>query len=277
MKTNIKKNNSEQKSMEKNQKIQVVRGIAVIAVVLIHTCPLGMYQVIARPFINFCVATFLFLSGYLTKTENDNWPAFFRKRILRVLIPYVIWNVSYTLLDYYFNGWGGFRILFVHLISTKASGHLYFIFVYIQFVLLTPVLGKLLKSKYRWMGWFVAPISTVFFKYYFLLSGREMNHYLSVVWDVCCLGWFTFYYLGLMLGNGIKVCRYNYKKLAVMYGISILLQMGEGYIWFRLGEGNCGSQIKLTSFLTSTLFLLLVHEYLNSNIPVKGKFSGASG
>ena len=60
MKTNIKKNNSEQKSMEKNQKIQVVRGIAVIAVVLIHTCPLGMYQVIARQLINFCVSTFLF-------------------------------------------------------------------------------------------------------------------------------------------------------------------------------------------------------------------------
>jgi fucose 4-O-acetylase-like acetyltransferase len=64
---------------------------------MIHTTPLGTCQAVCRPVINFSVATFLFISGYLTKTENDNWGNFCKKRIIRVLIPYVIWTVLYTL------------------------------------------------------------------------------------------------------------------------------------------------------------------------------------
>jgi peptidoglycan/LPS O-acetylase OafA/YrhL len=40
-----------------------------------------------------------------------------------------------------------------------------------------------------------------------------------------------------------------------------------------LGEANCGTQIKLTSLLTSSLFLLIVYTILNKpNIDVKSKF-----
>ena len=47
--------------------LQVFRALVVIAVVMIHTTPKGNCQVFCRPFVNFAVATFLFLSGYLTK------------------------------------------------------------------------------------------------------------------------------------------------------------------------------------------------------------------
>lgn len=70
---------------EKNYKIQILRALAIIAVVLIHTCPLGLSQVLVRPFINFSVGLFLFLSGYLTKLENNDWKNFYKKRIVRVL------------------------------------------------------------------------------------------------------------------------------------------------------------------------------------------------
>ena len=58
-----------------------------------------------------------------------------------------------------------------------------------------------------------------------------------------------------------------------LYAVSIALQMAEGHIWLLLGEENCGTQIKLTSFLTSTLFLLIVYTILNKpNIDIKSKF-----
>ena len=57
----------------RNNMIQVFRALSIIAVVMIHTTPPGEWQVIFRPFLNFAVATFLFLSGYLTKIENDDW------------------------------------------------------------------------------------------------------------------------------------------------------------------------------------------------------------
>ena len=246
------------KPKTRNGMIQFFRALSIIAVVIIHTSPSGEWQVFGRPFINFGVATFLFLSGYLTKIENDNWYAFAKKRILRVLIPYVVWTILYTLQK------GGDMLLIAkNLIIADSAGMMYYILVYIQFVLLTPWLGRLAKSKYRHLGWLVAPISTIIFVYYGLLTGVELHVYARIFWSDACLRWFTFYYLGLLLGNRIIHPDYSLKTLTILYVASIVLQMAEGYGWFLLGEDNCGSQIKLSSFLTSTLFLLIVYTILS--------------
>lgn len=59
-------------SESKSYKIQVLRGLAVTAVVFIHNTPGGIAQVWCRPFINFSVGMFLFLSGMLSCAENRN-------------------------------------------------------------------------------------------------------------------------------------------------------------------------------------------------------------
>lgn len=260
----------------RNNMIQIFRAFAIIAVVMIHTTPGGEWQVFCRPFINFSVATFLFLSGYLTKIENDNWYAFCKKRIVRVIIPYVVWTILYTLPSILMGG--SLLLLAKNLITAKAAATMYYIFVYIQFVLLTPWLGRLAKSKYRHLGWLIAPISTLIFKYYGLLTGTGYNAYVSLFWSDACLGWFTYYYLGLLLGNRIVKCDCSLKNLIVLYLVSIVLQMAEGYGWLLLGEANCGTQIKMTSFLTSSLFLLIVYKILNMpSIDVKSKFLRSLG
>ena len=134
----------------RNQSIQIFRAIAIIAVVLIHTTPGGEWQVFCKPFINFAVATFIFLSGYLTKIDNDNWLAFYRKRIVRVAVPYLIWTLLYGLLD---TPSVNVVSLVKNLLCANASTTLYYVFVYIQFVLLTPLLGMLAKSRFRFTGW----------------------------------------------------------------------------------------------------------------------------
>lgn len=261
----------EQVKATRNNMIQIFRAFAIIAVVMIHTTPGGEWQVFCRPFINFSVATFLFLSGYLTKLENDNWYAFYKKRIIRVIIPYVVWTILYTLPGILVNG--NLLQIVKNLITAKAAATMYYIFVYIQFVLLTPWLGRLARSKYRHFGWLIAPISTLIFKYYGLLTGVEYNAYVSLFWSDACLGWFTYYYLGLLLGNRIIKRDYSLGNMLVLYLISIVLQMAEGYGWLLLGEANCGTQIKMTSFLTSSLFLLIVYKILSMpNIDVKSKF-----
>ena len=105
--------------------VQVFRALAIIAVVMIHTTPLGYWQVFCRPFINFSVATFLFLSGYLTDVDNDNWKTFYKKRIIRVIIPYIIWTVLYSLK--YFN----IGNLLVNLLTAQAAAPIYYVFVYL--------------------------------------------------------------------------------------------------------------------------------------------------
>ena len=51
--------------MDRNINIQILRGIAIIAVVMIHTCPAGISQVLVRSGINdympFCLNSFAVL------------------------------------------------------------------------------------------------------------------------------------------------------------------------------------------------------------------------
>ncbi|MBR5150434.1 MAG: acyltransferase family protein, partial [Bacteroidaceae bacterium] len=88
----------------------------------------------------------------------------------------------------------------------------------------------------------------------------------------------AFYYLGLLLGNQIINPKYSLKSLAWLYAFSIILQIVEGYEWLQLGVANCGTQIKLTTLLTSTIFLFIVYAILNNpNIDIKSKFLRSLG
>lgn len=56
--------------MAKDGYIQALRGVAIAAVVLIHCLPDCGASVVARPFLNWSVAMFLFLSGILTSRQK---------------------------------------------------------------------------------------------------------------------------------------------------------------------------------------------------------------
>ncbi|MBE6241351.1 MAG: acyltransferase [Bacteroidales bacterium] len=243
----------------KNQKIQIFRAMAIIAVVMIHTTPPGEWQIFCKPFINFAVATFIFLSGYLTKDQGEDWKAFYLRRIKRVALAYLIWSILYSIPDMIASGPVA---LVKNLLTANANVSLYYIFVYIQFVLLTPWIIRLARSRYRHLGWLIAPVSVLIFKYYGLLAGVEMSKYASLIWSDLCLGWFTFYYLGIMLGNGIMKRSYDLRVLCVVYVVSLLVQMGEGYLWFLLDPVQCGSQLKLSSLLSSSIFMLILQSLM---------------
>ena len=240
----------------KDRNIQTFRALAIIAVVMIHTTPSGQWQVFCKPFINFAVATFIFLSGYLTKTDNDNWLKFYTRRLTRVLVPYIIWTAIYSIPDIQSSGPSS---LVKNLLCANATTTLYYIFVYIQFVLLTPLLGKLAKSPYRHLAWLIAPLSVILFKYIPVYGDIQLGKHIELFWNDVCLGWFTFYYLGLILGNRIIDRQFNIRNLAALYCASLLLQMAEGYLWFTVDPAGCGSQLKLTSILSSTIFLLIIY------------------
>lgn len=251
----------------KDEKIQVIRAIAIFAVVMIHTCPYGLEQVVCRPFLNFAVPLFLFLSAYLTKEQLDSWIPLYKRRIFRVFVPYIIWTIIYTLPS------SGIFPYVYNLITTKSCYTLYYIFVYIQLILLTPLLFKLAKSPYSWIGWLVAPISIFAFKYTGYIWGIELNSKISILWSISFLGWFPFYYMGIYLKGKESTLLSNAKLISILLFVSVLLQWGEGYFLLKQGVGNCGSAVKLTSLLTNSLFILLFwivlqKENIKINLPL---------
>lgn len=110
-----------------------------------------------RPFFNFSVGLFLFLSGMLSNVKNYN-P---KKRIIKILIPYVIWTLIYTLM--------------ANLSSLSSF-----------------------------------PVD--FFKKLFFGNSSDVMYYVGVIRGISCIGWFTYYYLGYLLGNNLLVISKSYKN-----------------------------------------------------------------
>ena len=122
-------------SPKKSYMIQMLRGFAIIAVVFIHNTPDGLPQVFCRPFLNFSVGLFLFLSGMLSSA--DKWKP--RKRIMKILIPYIIWTLLYVILHTYKEPTQSPLVYIKQLITGKAASVMYYVFIYCELTLLIPM------------------------------------------------------------------------------------------------------------------------------------------
>ena len=243
---------------EQSYKVQILRGLAIIAVVFIHNTPEGLSQVIFRPFLNFSVGLFLFLSGLLSTA--DNWNP--KKRITKVFVPYAIWTLLYVIIGNR-NNLSNIPFAFLKgLLTAQAAAVMYYIFVYCQFTLLMPVIDKLARSKYRYIGFAIAPVEILVMRLIPLISGYDFNRYVTWSMGISCLGWFTYYYLGYMIGNDLLMIRCKTNTLVYTWIGAIALQMLEGYWYLSMGEVNCGTQLKLSSILAGTIFAILSYRFI---------------
>jgi len=241
--------------------IQLLRGLAIIAVVLIHNTPTGLTQVFMRPFLNFSVGLFLFLSGLLSNACN--WKP--SKRIKKIIIPYIIWTFIYCFLKDYNN----LSIIpvsfFKNLITGKSAAMMYYIFVYCQFTLLMPLIDKLAKSKFKYLGFVIAPFEIIFMRTIPLMTDcYDINSSLEIIKSVSCLGWFTYFYLGYLLGNNLISIKKFVKTWKLLLVVSVLLQFAEGYWQYSKGIVNCGTQLKISSIFTGVCFAMLAYQFINS-------------
>lgn len=243
----------------KNSKIQIIRGIAIICVVCIHCLPQGDIQVYIRPFINFGVATFLFLSGYLTKNEKYN----IKNRFLKVIIPYIVWTIIYTILFDYKNMSNAPLDILTNLITTNSAPMMYFVFVYCELTVLLPAISKLAFSKYKYLGFIVSPLEIILLRLLPLFFDVHFSKYFVYVMNISFVPWFIFYYLGYLIGNKIISIKLNKLLLIVMLVFSIVVQVAEGYLYYCLGNTtNPGTQLKLSSLLTNVIIMLLISIYI---------------
>lgn len=241
--------------------IQILRGLAIIAVVFIHNTPVGLPQVFIRPFLNFSVGLFLFLSGLLSR--NSSWNP--KKRLKKLLVPYLIWSFVYVCsqnLHTLPNVPLGYlkAVLF-----GNAESMMYYVFVYCEFTLLIPLIEKLANSKYKYLGFVISPLEIVFMRMIPMIAGYQHHQAMEILLEISCLGWFSYFYLGYLLGNQKIVVRYRNSFLYAILGISIVLQFLEAY-WYRsLGITNCGTQLKLSTLFTGAIVALIAYNFLNAS------------
>ena len=168
---------------EECYKVQIIRGLAILAVVFIHNTPGGKWSVVCRPFLNFSVGMFLFLSGILSSAQRWN-P---KKRIVKVIIPYILWTLIYVALYNLRTPKTIPRTFFVALIKGDAAAMMYYVFVYCEFTLLIPTIDKLARSKYKYVGFIITPAEIILMRLGPMLIGYQISGTLKAVMHVSCL------------------------------------------------------------------------------------------
>lgn len=252
----------------KSRHIQILRGLAIIAVVCIHNMPGGLWQICVRPFLNFPVGLFLFLSGMLSNARN--WKP--RKRIAKVMIPYVLWTLIYVVIYNLFDPVAIPMEFLKNLVTADAAGMLYYIFIYCEFTLLIPVIDKLARSKYRYLGFLITPAEIILMRMIPLMTQwYVLPGFLRTLRGISCLGWFTYFYLGYLMGNDLLTVRQSTKTWAGILAASIPLQMLKTGWQLSAGVANCGTQMKLSTVLTGVCAAVLAYRFVHGEKGYRSK------
>ena len=248
-------------TLDESYNIQILRGLSIIAVVFIHNPPPGLSQVFCRPFLNFAVGMFLFLSGMLSNAQKWN-P---KKRIAKVLIPYVLWTFAYILFDS-FNTPLDIPIRFVKsLVFGNASAVMYYIFIYIELTLLIPFIDMISKSRCKYIVFAIPFLEIIFFRLLPVVFNYKFNLYVSNMIRLSCIGWFAFFYYGYLLGNHRISLNGTFPQALAVLLVCLALQIAEGYWYHTMGSANYGTQMKITSVLTSLVFCNIGYRFIISN------------
>lgn len=194
---------------------QAIRGICILAVVLIHSLVGFQYAdgrdtalIIIRQLINFAVPLFIFMAGYFVDPEKMTGDDFQYKKWLihrggRLLIPFVIWSIFYSgisilhaALEHQEINWVGVVGRFL---IGKSATPFYYIVVLLQLTVITPWLVKIVKQKGKAekLLWLVTPAYLVYIYFYNFIHSDSPRFY-----EVLFLIWFGFYYLGIQVKCG---------------------------------------------------------------------------
>lgn len=250
-----------------------VRGICILAVVWTHT-RVGIpyqggphawnfdYWLIQRQLINFAVAVFVFLAGSFVSASKVTGRAvpWLRSRAVRLGLPFLVWSVGYTLLMAWIDGDRSPGHLVSDVVFGASAKHLYFIVVLLQLVALTPLLLRVLETRWRWLPWAVTPAYLVVLYAQTLPDGAPPPF--ANTWFAA---WFVFYWAGLWARRYGTPPALGLRGALVATAVAVVASAVEASVLVGAGvdAGFAAGQLTLTSTLTSLVviaLLLALHE-----------------
>lgn len=253
---------------------QIVRGVCILCVIMIHTLYLtnifyiNVSNIVIRRIINFAVAVFIFMAGYFVHIENIK--EFYLTKIKRLIVPLVIWDLIYTLAKYrntIFNS----SIIFVlkSLIFSTSAVHLYYIYVLMQLFLITPFLIKLSSNdKCKNIPILITPIYNIilFVCNYFFSFNIPLYNYLI-------FGWISYFYLGILLKKE-KNLRFRENNFLILY---LFISILEGVLIYASRNELYNLAISQLTFFNSIYSLKLCYLLFVNNRNFKADNTKSGG
>ncbi len=246
-------------------KIQLIRGLAIAAIVLAHNSPGGLTAAFLRPFFNPSVGLFLCISGMLSSA--DRWNP--KKRITKIIIPYILWTLIYTVFENR-ESVSMFLITFLKsLVTGNGAAVMYYVFVYCALTLLVPLIDRAARSEYRYWWLLLSPAEILLFHTIPIVMDISFDEIFRRIIYLSFVPWFSYYYLGYLIGHGFLTVRTGTKKLLAVLSVSIMIQILEGCWYYSFGYMDCGTEYKVSTFLTNMIVAILSCRFIYSDRTVK--------
>lgn len=185
----------------KNMYWQKIRGVCVLAVILIHVLYsqniliYDISNIIIRSCINFVVAVFVFIAGYFVRIDSTK--DFYMKKIVRLIPPLIIWDVLYTLVYAISNDYTLTDLIKKFVLSSTCP-QLYYIYVLIQLFAIAPFLEKYIKNIKSKVLLFIPMIITPLYNLVIVFLGIHCGKSIPL-YQYHMFGWISYFYLGMLL------------------------------------------------------------------------------
>ncbi|UNK18613.1 acyltransferase [Paenibacillus sp. N3/727] len=205
---------------ERLPQLDIYRALAILGVLHVHATSFATVDAIDSRFyyiINFLniffkygTPSFIFLSSFvlfynyydrpLTKSLITN---FYKRRLLYILLPYLLISIGYFFVRLYQNGLlnssldlgAQLPVFFERLAKGQNYTHLYFVFISLQFYILFPLFLKLFKSSKFLVRWAV-PIGFLL-QWGFIVWNKYELHYSTK--GSLAISYLAYYMLGAYL------------------------------------------------------------------------------
>jgi surface polysaccharide O-acyltransferase-like enzyme len=212
-----------------------LRVIALFAVIVLHASSplLGGYgkvpqgQWLAADFYNaltrFAVPVFVMITGALLLGRDNEVISFLKKRLSRVIIPFLFWSLIYIVYAYYNedieytgNMWTTIKQI-LHQLKFGSSYHLWYVYMLIGLYLIIPVLSKFIRNaKEKEIVYFLLICLLV------ILFGQPyMERYNPQIDTRYFAGYIGYLVLGYYLANKTFASRYMVTGMCLLFIISV--------------------------------------------------------
>lgn len=269
--------------MEKDNFFQELKGLCIIAVILIHL-PIGNeadetfnYWLSFRSIINFPVAMFIFLSGYFDKRVQKKGLGFNNpdgnyiiNRLKRLIPPYLFWSTIYLVFSYSLGRELSLTNVLISYMSGNAYGHLYYLIALIQLTILSPVIIKMIKTNNKL--WLYFSVSITFLWILFIYTYSFYYEKTLPLYTTLFPAWFFFYYFGMYKRfeseNQTNIKTSSIIKLLMFLFFAIILSLFESNIIYNYTKmaSLASSQVKFSSFIFVYLLIKFVIKIKEQNL-----------
>lgn len=265
--------------MGRIQQVGFLKGISIIGVFIIHVLGLTfteedvtIYSLYFDSFFRFAVPIFFGVLGYMTYHQYrhlTDWKAFYRSKIMYILIPYLVWSFAYAFVPMIYQFTNEKELTLWQVLFGYTEIHLYFMIPYLTFLVGTPLvirllnrMGEVFVSK---LSLYATAIFIVIFIFIEQSVMKQESHILTNTDSRTIVHWFGYYAVGLyialnqkqlkfLFGNLAEMKKYRFVLVTILYVISVGVFTITGKVIFPYETPFLLALSMLAVFLLMTIY-----------------------